>query len=223
MKRIAFSAFIALAIGLGFSCEKKRTENDNPNYSTATEKIGSGEGDELGTKPEDNATTDLETSTDSAEITTGAPPTPVYTSDADFVARAASGGMLEVELGKVAAQKATNADIKKFGQHMVDDHSKANTELKTLAGKKKWTLPAKMNEEHQAAYDRVTKMTGAAFDRDYMAQMVNDHTTTVGEFEQATQKATDADLKAFASKTTPTLRMHLDMARQTNDKVKNMK
>ena len=222
MRKITFSAILALAIGLGFSCENKKGSEDNANYSTSTEKIGSGEGDELGAGTSDTAT-NLETSTDSAEITTGAPPTPIYTSDADFVARAASGGMLEVELGKMAAQKATNADVKKFGQHMVDDHSKANTELKSLAGKKKWTIPTKMNAEHQTAYDRISKLTGNAFDRDYMAQMVLDHTTTVAEFEQATQKATDADLKAFASKTTPTLRMHLDMARQANDKVKNLK
>jgi putative membrane protein len=223
MRKFTFSAVLALAIGLGFGCEKKRTGDDNANYSTTTEKMGSGEGDELTTEPADKTTTDLETSTDSAEITTGAPPTPTYTSDADFVAKAASGGMLEVELGKIAAQKASNADVKKFGQHMVDDHSKANTELKSLAGKKKWTFPVKMKMEHQIAYDKISKLSGAAFDRDYMAQMVLDHTSTVAEFEQATQKATDADLKAFASKTTPTLRMHLDMARQTNDKVKDMK
>lgn len=215
MKRITFSAFFAVAICFGFGCDNKGGDN----YSTSTEKVGSGEGDEIATSSTDSEAIQ---SADSAEMTTGAPTTPPYASDADFVAEAGSGGMLEVALGKVATQKASNAEVKKFGQHMVDDHSKANTELKSLAGKKKWTIPAKMNAEHQATYDRLSKLSGKEFDKEYMAEMITDHETDVALFDQATQKAQDTDLKAFASKTLPTLRMHLDMARETNNKVSAM-
>jgi putative membrane protein len=220
MKKIVYCSLMALAVCFGSSCENK---GGGDNYSTSTEKVGSGEGDELNTEPADNASVQTEASTDSTQITTGNPPIPTYTSDADFVATAASGGLMEVELGKIAAQKGASAEVKKFGQHMVDDHSKANTELKQLAAKKKWNVPAKMNAENQATYDRLSKMNGKDFDRDYMAEMVKDHTVDVGLFEQATRKAKDADLKAFASKTTPTLRNHLDMAREINAKTQNQK
>ena len=215
MKKITFSILFGLAVCFGFGCDKK---GGGDNYSTPTEKIGSGEGDEVIA----DADSDAGKNTDSAEITTGAPATYVYVSDAEFVSEAASGGMLEVELGKVASKKGTAAEVKKFGDHMVTDHTKANTELKSLAGKKNWTLPTKMNAEHQAAFDRISKLSGKDFDREYMNQMVMDHEKTVAMFEQATQKATDTDLKAFTSKALPTLRMHLDMARENNNKVKGI-
>ena len=217
MKKVTSSILIALAVCLGFSCDNK---GGGDNYSTPTEEIGSGEGDEISVGGETDA--EAARASDSAEISTGAPATYVYISDQDFVTMAASGGMLEVELGKVAEQKGNAADVKKFGQHMVTDHTKANNELKTLAGKKKWTVPASMNAEHQAAYDRISKMTGQDFDREYMSQMVMDHEKTVAMFEKANQKAQDTDLKAFASKTLPTLRMHLDMARENNNKIQGM-
>ena len=215
MKKITINALLGLALCVGLGCDNKGGGSDN--YSTSTEKIGSGEGDEIATGTDE---TETDNATDSAEISTGAPVTYAYTSDADFVAMAASGGMLEVELGKVAAQKGNAAEVKKFGQHMVTDHTKANTELKTLADKKKMTVPAKMNAEHQSAFDRISKLSGAEFDKEYMNQMVMDHEKTVAMFEQANQKAADTDLKAFASKTLPALRMHLDMARENNNKVK---
>lgn len=217
MKKFTFSALLGLAICFGSGCDKK---NGGDNYSTSTEKVGSGEGDEVITADADS---DDHQAADSAEMTTGAPAAgPAYTSDADFVTMAGSGGMLEVELGKVAAQKGAAAEVKKFGQHMVTDHTKANSELKALAEKKKWTVPAKMNAEHQAAYDRISKLSGKEFDKEYMNQMVMDHEKTVALFEHANQKAQDADLKSFTSKTLPTLRMHLDMARESNNKVQSM-
>lgn len=219
MKKITCYAFLAFAVCVGSACDNKGGGGDN--YSTPTEKIGSGQGDEITTEPADNADVQTNVPADSTQITTGNPSIPTYTSDTDFVSMAASSGLMEVELGKVAAQKGASPEVKKFGQHMVDDHSKANAELKQLATKKKWTLPTKMNAEHQAAFDQLSKMSGKDFDRDYMAQMVKAHMMDVGMFEQATKQATDADLKALASKTTPTLRMHLDMARELNSKTQN--
>ena len=215
MRKVLFYSLIGLAIGAA-GCDNKGGGSDN--YSTTTEKTGSGEGDEVIVSNE----TEAEKVTDSAEISTGAPVTYVYVTDAEFVTAAASGGMLELELGKVASQKASAAEVKKFGDHMVTDHTKANNELKSLAGKKKWILPTKMSALHQASFDRISKLTGEDFDKEYMAQMVMDHEKTVAMFEQANQKAIDTDLKSFASKTLPSLRMHLDMARENNNKVKAM-
>ena len=130
--------------------------------------------------------------------------------------------MLEVKLGKVAAQGGESAEVKKFGDHMVTDHTKALHELNALADKKNWTFPIKMNAGHQAAYDRISKLSGKDFDREYMNRMEKDHEKTVALFELANQKATDTELKSFASKTLPTLRMHLDMARESNNKVKGI-
>ena len=212
MKKFTFNFLFGLAVCLGFSCDKKGSDN----YSTSTEKVGSGEGDEI----INNNDSDAVRTADSAEISTGAPTTPVYASDAEFVTAAASGGMLEVGLGKVAAQYGAAAEVKEFGHHMVTDHTKAINELKSLADNKKWILPTQMNAEHQATFDRISKLSGKDLDREYMKQMVTDHEKTISMFEQANQKATDTDLKAFASKALPTLRMHLDMARESNNKVK---
>jgi putative membrane protein len=139
--------------------------------------------------------------------------------DPAFVKEAAMGGMAEVELGKLAAEKASNADVKKFGQRMVDDHSKANDELKMIAGAKNVTLPSALDAKHKATVDRLSKLSGDAFDRAYMRDMVADHVQDVAAFKRESQAGKDADVKAFASKTLPTLEDHLKMARMTDQQV----
>src|ERR1044071_9022738 len=129
--------------------------------------------------------------------------------DQTFVTKAAHGGLAEVKLGTLATQKAANADVKAFGQQMVDDHSKANDELKQLASTKGITLPTDIDAKDQATYDRLSKLSGAAFDRAYMHDMVMDHRTDVNEFKREADRGADADLKAWASKTLPTLEHHL--------------
>jgi putative membrane protein len=141
-------------------------------------------------------------------------------SDQTFVTKAAHGGMAEVKLGTLATQKASNADVKAFGQQMVDDHSKANDELKQLASTKGITLPTDMDAKEQAKYDRLSKLSGAEFDRAYMKEMVSDHRTDVSEFRRESQSGTDPDVKAWAAKTLPTLEQHLQMAESTDAKVK---
>jgi putative membrane protein len=137
-------------------------------------------------------------------------------SDEHFVKEAAVGGMAEVELGKLAADKASSADVKKFGQRMVDDHSKANDELKTLAQNKNITLPTALDAKNQATVDHLSKLTGEAFDRAYMQTMVKDHQKDVSEFRTQSKSGKDGDVKAWASKTLPTLEEHLKMAQDTN-------
>src|SRR4030095_3984791 len=133
--------------------------------------------------------------------------------DRDFVMEAAMGGMMEVELGRWAAQKVTSDAVKQFGRRMVDDHSKANTELMSLASSKGITLPTALDEKHQANVTKLLRLSGADFDREYAKMMANDHKKDVAAFEKQSTKGADPDIKAFASKSLPTLQEHLQMAK----------
>jgi len=141
------------------------------------------------------------------------------TADNGFVTKAAQGGMAEVELGRLAKDHAASDAVKQFGQMMVDDHSKANDELKDLAGKKGITLPTSVDAKHQATMDRLSKLNGAEFDRAYMREMVSDHRTDVNEFRRESQRGSDPDVKAWAGKTLPTLEHHLQTAESTDKQV----
>ncbi len=139
--------------------------------------------------------------------------------DSEFAVKAASGGMTEVELGRMAQQKAQNAEVKKFAAQMVEDHSKANEELKALAASKNITLPTAPGEDHRKDIDEIAKLSGADFDKKYISFMKEDHEEDVKEFRKAADDAKDPDLKAFASKTLPTLQMHLDMVTALDKKI----
>src|SRR5436190_5687346 len=104
--------------------------------------------------------------------------------DQRFVMEAAQGGMAEVELGQLAAQKAASDDVKKFGQRMVDDHTKANDQLKQVASQKSITLPTDIGAKNKAVKDHLEKLSGAAFDKAYMTHMVQDHKKDVAEFQK---------------------------------------
>lgn len=144
----------------------------------------------------------------------------VSSADKEFMDKAAQGGMAEVKLGELAASKAASPEVKAFGQRMVVDHGKANTDLKTLAATKSVTLPADVNSEQKEMYDKLSKLSGAAFDKEYVKGMVEDHEKDVAEFQKQTIGATDTDLKAFATKTLPTLKSHLDQIKTINGKMK---
>jgi putative membrane protein len=133
--------------------------------------------------------------------------------DRDFIMDAAIGGMMEVELGRVAAQNGMSDAVKQFGQRMVDDHSKANTELMSLATSKGITLPTELDEKHRQHVTKLSAMSGAEFDREYSKMMLSDHNKDVNEFEKQSTRGADPDLKAFAAKTLPTLQEHLQMAK----------
>jgi len=128
-----------------------------------------------------------------------------------FVKKAALDGMTEVELGKVAQQKSKNPDVRAFAQRMVADHSKAGDELKSIAKKKGYEVPAKLDAEHQSMVTKLSSKSGAAFDTAYAADMDHDHAKAVALFTDA-QKSSDADLAAFAQKTLPTLQEHKQLA-----------
>lgn len=141
-------------------------------------------------------------------------------SDEDFVKEAASGGLMEVELGRYAQQNATNPRVKNFGAMMVKDHSKANEELRTLAASKNITLPAAMMDKHQNKVNDLQKKDKTEFDKDYMKEMVDDHEKDVDNFQKMAEKGKDPDLKAFAAKTVSILLMHQDSAKSIRDALK---
>ena len=132
--------------------------------------------------------------------------------DLTFLNEAAPGGRAEVELGSVALKQASSPEVKTFAQHMIDDHSKANHELDELATKKKVVLNKEQATEQKQAMDKLSKLRGGAFDREYAKDMLEDHEKDVAKFQQVATNATDADVKAYAAKTPPTLRQHLEMA-----------
>ncbi|MDB5122493.1 MAG: hypothetical protein JWP94_622 [Mucilaginibacter sp.] len=140
--------------------------------------------------------------------------------DVDFVAEAASGGMTEVELGKLAQEKAQNARVKKFGAMMVMDHSKANDKLAALAKTKKIALPTGPNASDQKVIDKLSKLSGKDFDKAYVDDMIDDHKNDIKAFDNATKNCKDPDIKAFATKTLPVLKAHLDAINAVHDSMK---
>jgi putative membrane protein len=139
--------------------------------------------------------------------------------DKEFVTKAGMGGLFEVQAGNLALQKATGADVKTFAQRMVTDHGNANAELAQLATTKGVALPAELAGDHKATLDHLSSLSGAEFDKMYMQHMVEDHNKDVGEFDKASTSATDADLKAWAGKTLPTLKEHQTMAKDIASKM----
>ena len=136
-----------------------------------------------------------------------------------FAPTAAQGGLAEVELGRLAVQRAADPAVKEFGQRMVTDHSRANAELKAVAARKNIQLPTDLSSSQKSTMDKLSKLSGAEFDREYMSDMVKDHETDVKEFETQAKEGTDTEVKEFATKTLPTLQAHLQMARNVARKV----
>jgi putative membrane protein len=134
--------------------------------------------------------------------------------DTHFAKEAAQGGMAEVKLGQLAQEKGSSDAVKSFGKRMVDDHSKAGDKLKEVAGKENITLPTDIGAKDQATYDRLAKLSGAAFDRAYAKDMVADHQADVAAFKKEANGGKNDLLKGFASETLPTLEDHLKEARE---------
>lgn len=140
--------------------------------------------------------------------------------DARFATEAANSGMTEVELSKLAQEKATDPQLKSFAAMMVKHHGKANDELMALAKSKNITLPATLNTESQKKHDELAAKTGADFDKAYAQVMVKDHKETVDLFEDGIKNLKDPDLKAFVDKTLPTVKMHLEAIQKISDEKK---
>jgi putative membrane protein len=194
MKKLSSIMMIALAALAFQACKSSTTATSSTDSTSTTTKD-----------------TTLKTATTSA---------PVSKDDSTFVVTAANDGMAEVNAGKLAQQKATDPRVKSFAAMMVTDHTKAGDELAALAKTKNITLPSAPNADSQKAADDLSKKSGKDFDKAYVNAMVDGHKNAVKLFTDASNNCKDADLKAFATKTLPTLKMHLDSINAIHDAMK---
>lgn len=133
-----------------------------------------------------------------------------------FLKKAAAGSMGEVELGRWALERARHDSVKKFAQHMVDDHTNLNKDLESLADRFGMTLPAPMSKEQTALKEKLSKMEGNAFDREFMRGMITDHEAMIADFDRYVKDGKNEDVRAFAKNALPALKDHLAMARDTD-------
>lgn len=134
-----------------------------------------------------------------------------------FLREAAAGGLAEVELGQLAMRQGHSEAVRGFGSKMVDDHRRANAEIRELAVSHAVELPHTLDAEKTQDLHRLRELDGAAFDEAYMRQMVEDHRETIMLYERA-QRSSHADVRAFAERTLPTLREHLTHAERLDQK-----
>lgn len=211
MKQLSILALAAVII---CSCNDSNTTADNKMDSTGN----------LATAPVENSNNDTIASSGQQPNTgMGAQAidnTPLDKNSSAFAMEAASGGMMEVTLGQLAQQKGSSQRVKDFGAMMVSDHSKANTELSNIAAAKSLQLPSTLEQKHQKHIDDLSKKEGADFDKAYMKMMTNDHEKDIKAFEKAAASSTDNTVKEFATRTLPTLRMHLDSAKAIQQSLK---
>jgi putative membrane protein len=142
--------------------------------------------------------------------------------DRKFVEEAASGGMAEVKLGKLALERAQSKDVRDFARQMIDDHSRADRELGRIASRKNMALPSEIDTQHLAEYQRLSRLSGAEFDRAYMDLMATDHDTDVEAFRKMATSATDDGLRSWVAKTLPTLIDHQQRAHRISDRIKKV-
>ncbi|MGE5403035.1 MAG: DUF4142 domain-containing protein [Ignavibacteriales bacterium] len=137
----------------------------------------------------------------------------------EFVDNAASGGMMEVELGTIALERASSQEVKDLARHIMDDHTKANEQLKSIAAKENIPVPGVLKDDQRDNIDKLSKLSGSDFDKEYVDLMVKDHKDDIKEFEDMAQNAQSPGLKAFAQQTLPVLKDHLQMAQTVQSKL----
>lgn len=135
----------------------------------------------------------------------------------EFVQRAAASDMFEIQTGNMALQKSTMQEVRDFAEEIVADHTASSQELMALAQQKNLQVPSALPQDKQAIVARLDAKTSTAFDKDFTDVQEDAHEEAVELYEQAVEDLEDADLRAFAQKTLPVLRMHLDHARTVDD------
>ncbi len=144
--------------------------------------------------------------------------------DSKFATMAASGGMAEVEMARLALTKSSSDSVKQYAQKMIDDHTAANEELMQIASAKSMTLPTAPDPKMQMMMAKMDKLSGMAFDHEYIKTAgVKAHMDMEKLFRDESLKGKDAELKGFAAKTLPTVQMHLQMARDMDKMMMDMK
>jgi putative membrane protein len=132
--------------------------------------------------------------------------------DKAFLRKAAEGGLAEIQLGKLAVEKASADDVKAFGQKMVNDHTQLNDSMSPIAQAKGVALPRKMSKADQAEYDKLNTLAGETFDKEYIVYMVKDHHADLREFRTEATSTSDPDLKAAVDKAVQVIREHMVLA-----------
>ncbi len=143
--------------------------------------------------------------------------------DKEFACKVSASGLAEVNLSELAARVSRNPTVRQFAQQMLADHKRANQELLQMANQRSIKLPGEMDDEHQKCFDKLKKLSGAEFDREYMEAMVKDHEKAVKAFEKESKEGKDEAMKRWAGQLTPILKHHLEMARKVCDQVKGEK
>jgi putative membrane protein len=160
--------------------------------------------------PADTTSTSIDTAKSMDSLKNNAGTTMIDQKTTDFINDAATGGMMEVELGNMANQKASSQRVKDFGKMMVDDHTKVNDNLKNICSQKNIDLPASITPDQRKDIDKLSKKTGSAFDKEYVNMMVDDHKKDIDAFKKAEMDVNDNDIKTFITNTLPVLQKHLD-------------
>ena len=133
--------------------------------------------------------------------------------DSEFLVDQAEINLAEIELGKLAQQKSTNPEVKKFGKMLVDEHTKAASEVSALAKDKNFTLPTSLTEDGQEEYKKLNEKTGLDFDKKFVDMMIDGHEKAIDKLQKASKDATDSDVKLWASNNIAGLTAHLEHAK----------
>jgi putative membrane protein len=139
-----------------------------------------------------------------------------------FVKKASAGNAAEVKMGELAQSNAESQEVKDFGSQMVKDHGQANMDLEPIAKSHEIAFPAEASEKQKMEYDKLSQLKGAAFDKAYIADAVEDHTKVAKEYQMEQTSVKDPALKAYAEKVTPIVEMHLKMAKELHAKMSGL-
>lgn len=143
--------------------------------------------------------------------------------DSQYLVDAAETDLKEIEIGKLAQQKGTDAEVKAFGKKLVDDHTKSWNELKTVAEQKQITLPAAITQEGQDDYNKLNEKTGLDFDKKFAEMMVEGHKDALDKAQKASEKANDPEIRTWAAAKIASLTAHRDHAQILKDKLDKKK
>ena len=146
------------------------------------------------------------------------PMTPVRVDDKKFLKDATMSSMTEVEVSKIAMEKASSDEVKQFAKKVVDDHSKATDELKQVAKSQNMEVPEALDSKRQSKVEKLSKLSGADFDKAYVKEQVKNHEKDVRAFQMAAENGTDPAVKSVAAKLLPDLQQHLAMAKELKEK-----
>jgi putative membrane protein len=172
-----------------------------------------------------NSGDSVKTANDSNEvkqdsITSNNIPTSVSEMDSRFMVSAANAGMTEVELGKLATQKAASEKVKSFGQMMVDDHTRAGNELKAIASARNVTLPDSLSEKSKKHFEELSGKSGSAFDKAYINMMTDGHKDVIKDFEVESKNGNDQEVLKFVTNTLPVIKSHAAAAEAIKKEMK---